>query len=152
MRVENIASNEADFDRFHKDSSEKLFSYSPDSAEIPGESAFLEFVKLSPVSGDQSFYFASPQVKTQIVLHYTAGYLKGDIAALTHHDYHVSVPYVIGRNGIIYNLFSPDYWAYHLGPGAVGGNETGSKRTIAIRNIEYRGTEINPPGLAKLLW
>jgi N-acetylmuramoyl-L-alanine amidase len=147
MRVENIPGHEADFDRFHKDSSEKLFNYVPDTVEIPGEAAALQVVKLEPVSGDQSFYFASSQPKTQIVLHYTAGYLKGDIAALTHHDYHVSVPYLIGRNGTIYNLFTPDYWAYHLGPGAVGGNEFGSRRTIAIEISNIGGLQPTSQGL-----
>jgi len=58
------------------------------------------------------------------------GYLKGDIATLT--KGHVSVPFVIGRNGKIYNLFASKYWSYHLGPGAVGGNTLMSKACIGI--------------------
>jgi N-acetylmuramoyl-L-alanine amidase len=58
------------------------------------------------------------------------GSLKGDIATLTTN--HVSVPFVIARNGIIYNLFASKYWSYHLGAGAVGGNTAMSKESIGI--------------------
>jgi N-acetyl-anhydromuramyl-L-alanine amidase AmpD len=147
MRIENISAHEADFDLHHKDSSEKAFSYSDESEVIPGESLQMDYVMLKPLSGDQSFYYASQHKKIQIVLHFTVGYLKGDIASLTHHDYHVSVPYVIGRNGIIYNLFSPENWAFHLGPGAVGGNETGSKRTIGIELSNIGGLNQTTQGM-----
>ncbi len=70
--------------------------------------------------------------RKSIVLHFLAGYLNG-ISWLTREDYHVSVPFVIGRNGNIYELFDPDEsWAYHLGNGTVGGNETMSRQTIGI--------------------
>jgi len=60
------------------------------------------------------------------------GYLKGDIAKLTTPAEHVSVPFVIGRNGTIYNLFYSGFWSYHLGPGAIGGNQSRSEATIGI--------------------
>jgi N-acetylmuramoyl-L-alanine amidase len=132
MRIEEIPACEADFDANHKDSNNKNFIYANESILIPGESAYMNYVNLKPSSGDNSYFFKSQQLKTQVVLHYTLGYLKGDIATMTQHDFHVSVPFVIGRNGRIYNLFFSGYWAYHLGPGAIGGNETQSKRTIAI--------------------
>jgi N-acetyl-anhydromuramyl-L-alanine amidase AmpD len=132
MRIEEIPAHEADFDANHKDSNEKIFQYSNESIQIPGETGVLEYVNLKPLSGDNSYYYKSQQEKYQIVLHYTIGYLKGDIATLTQPDYHVSVPFVIGRNGNIYNLFFSGYWAYHLGPGAIGGNKTQSKRTLGI--------------------
>jgi N-acetyl-anhydromuramyl-L-alanine amidase AmpD len=43
------------------------------------------------------------------------------------------VPYVVARDGNIYRLFDETKnWAYHLGPGAVGGNQHMSQRTVAI--------------------
>ena len=132
MRIEEIPAYEADFETNHMDSNGKNFEYTIESVPVPGESLKMDYVNLKPSSGDNSYYYKSQQVKTQIVLHYTLGYLKGDIATMTQHDYHVSVPFVIGRNGKIYNLFYSGYWAYHLGPNAIGGNETQSKRTIAI--------------------
>lgn len=60
------------------------------------------------------------------------GYLKGDIGKLTTSREHVSVPFVIGRNGTIYNLFYSGNWSYHLGPGAIGGNQERSRATIGI--------------------
>jgi N-acetylmuramoyl-L-alanine amidase len=132
MRIDNIPAHEADFDINHVDSNDKYFDYNVQSIPIPGETKNIDYVSLKPLSGDESYYFKTKPEKKQIVLHYTLGYLKGDIATLTQHDYHVSVPFVIGRNGKIYNLFFSAYWAYHLGPGASGGNETQSKATIAI--------------------
>ena len=65
-------------------------------------------------------------------MHFTMGYLKGDVAALTRSNYHVSVPFLIARSGVIYNLFPSVYWSYHLGEGAVGRNGTRSKASIGI--------------------
>ncbi len=79
-----------------------------------------------------NYYYATESKKKGIVLHFTAGYLEGDISTLTKKDYHVSVPYVVARNGRIYQLHAPKYWSYHLGKGAVGGNTVCSKRNIAI--------------------
>jgi N-acetyl-anhydromuramyl-L-alanine amidase AmpD len=59
--------------------------------------------------------------KIGICLHFTAGELQGGIECLTipresGNDLdEVSVPFVIGRNGYIYQLFHPDYYGYHLG-------------------------------------
>jgi len=132
MRVENIADHENEFDQNGTDSDGKVFRLTPLSILIPGDSSSMNYVLTKPVSGDESYYYSEIITKDQIVLHYTMGYLKGDIGQLTRNNNHVSVPFVIGRNGTIYNLFSSKYWSYHLGPGAAGGNKERSKRTIGI--------------------
>ena len=66
------------------------------------------------------------------MLHFTAGFLPGDIATLTMPHNHVSVSYVVARNGRVYELFPPEKWSFHLGKGTVGGNEPCSKQTIGI--------------------
>ena len=55
------------------------------------------------------------------------------------HCNHVSVAYVIGRRGDVFQLFDDAYWSYHLGPGATGGNTSMSKSSIGIEisNIGY---------------
>lgn len=132
MRPEKIISHEEQFDASGKDSSGKVFRLLKKSIAIPGETGTMDYVKAEPESGDKSFYYEESVKKDQIVLHYTAGYLKGDMAALSTPDNHVSVPFVIGRNGTIYNLFSSRYWSYHLGKGALGGNTVRSKASIGI--------------------
>ena len=89
--------------------------------------------------GVTDYYYEQKEKKQAIVVHFTAGYLKGDLASLCKQSNHVSVPYLIARNGNIYQLFDPDYWAYHLGKGAVGGNSNLSMRTVPIEisNIGY---------------
>lgn len=147
MRIEEIPAYEADFDTNHKDSNCKNFEYSAGSIPISGESANMEYINLKPGSGDNSYFYRYEHPKKQIVLHYTVGYLKGDIATMTQHDNHVSVPFVIGRNGKIYNLFFSGYWAYHLGPGAIGGNETGSRQTIGVEISNIGGLTLTERGM-----
>jgi len=86
---------------------------------------------LKPTVSKNYFY---PEVteKDIIVLHFTCGVLKGDIKTLTEDNNKVSVQYLVGRNGIVFQLYNPQYWAYHLGRTAVGGNTVNSKRSIAI--------------------
>ena len=129
MRVEKISDHEKDFDQNGIDGDGKAFRLTPSSIAIPNENSNMDYVLAKPKNGDESYYYADAQEKDQIVLHYTMGYLKGDFAQLTRSDNHVSVAFVIGRNGTIYNLFASRFWSYHLGRGAVGGNATRSKKT-----------------------
>ena len=94
-----------------------------------------EIVKLNP--GYSSYYYTAKYTKTKIVLHNTVGVLRSDIASLSKKDWHVSVPYIIARDGTIYELFDPTMWSYHLGRGAIGGNKTNSKSSIAIELSSY---------------
>lgn len=94
-----------------------------------------KLVKLDP--GYNSYYYSKSVLKTKIVLHNTVGVLRSDIAALTKKNWHVSVPYVIARDGTIYELFDPSYWSYHLGKGAIGGNKFNSRSSIAIELSSY---------------
>lgn len=78
------------------------------------------------------YYYAAEAAKQKIVLHYTIGFLGGDLSNLTRDDFHVSVPFVISRGGLIIQLFDPKYWSYHLSPGAVGGNKYNSRASVPI--------------------
>jgi N-acetylmuramoyl-L-alanine amidase len=147
MRIENIPAHEADFDMNNIDSNGKYFNYTLQSIQIPGETTQMEYINLKPRSGDNSYFFREKTEKKQIVLHYTLGYLKGDIATLTQHDYHISVPFIIGRNGKIYNLFFSSYWAYHLGPRAIGGNKAQSKKSIGIEISNIGGLKETSIGM-----
>lgn len=96
-------------------------------------------LKQKTVAGIQMFapvrpveVFSGKYEKTGIVLHYTAGFFSGDLQTLVLAKDKVTTPYLIGRSGIIVELFDPALWAYHLGRKAVGGNITQSRRTIAI--------------------
>jgi len=82
--------------------------------------------------GITDFFYPIECDKSAIALHFTVGYLTGDLATLIEQSSHLSVPFVIGRNGTVYQLFNSKYWAYHLGRGSLGGNTDGSRRTIAI--------------------
>ncbi|MBW3654881.1 MAG: N-acetylmuramoyl-L-alanine amidase [Gemmatimonadetes bacterium] len=139
MKASAIPTHEADFRTNGKDSDGKKFTLSPFQVTIPDTSETFEVVSCKPASGDESFFYKEASAKKRIVVHYTAGYLKGDIAALTKPNNHVSTPFVVARDGTIYNLFSSRYWSYHLGPGAQGGNSPMSRSGVGIEmsNVGY---------------
>jgi N-acetylmuramoyl-L-alanine amidase len=95
-----------------------------------GTNESLKVLDCTRANSDTSYYYKEETVKKKIILHFTLDYLKGDIATLTTN--HVSVPFVVGRSGLIYNLFASKYWSYHLGPGASGGNTAMSKDCICV--------------------
>lgn len=125
MKASAIQAHEADFDKNHIDSDGKLFLAQPDTS-FPFPLTFLTTQKSS------GYYKAEEKSKSMVCLHYTCGYLKGDISTLTHPDYLVSVPFIVGRNGMVYQLFSSKFWSYHLGANAMGGNILNSQRSVAI--------------------
>lgn len=132
MKATSIANHEKKFFETGRDTQGKEFILTKKSVPIKGTYDAMSYIHCKPKNNDASFYYEEKDTKTQIVLHYTAGYLKGDVASLSRPNYHVSTPFIIARNGNILNLWSSAYWSYHLGSGAVGGNTNSSKRTIAI--------------------
>jgi N-acetyl-anhydromuramyl-L-alanine amidase AmpD len=152
MNFQNIKAYEADFRANGVDSDGKKFVLNPLQVTIPGSGDKFEVVSAKLASGDASYYYQEAVPKRRIVVHFTAGYLKGDLAALTRKNNHVSVPFVVARDGTIYNLFSSKYWSYHLGKGAQGGNQEMSSSAVAIElsNVAYLrpkgGALIDPYG------
>lgn len=139
MRASNIPAYEAGFRTTPRDSDGKLFELSTFQITVPGTGESLQAVSCKPANGDESYFYKDVFPKKRIVVHYTAGYLKGDIAALTTRDKHVSVPFVVARDGTVYNLWPSRYWSYHLGKGAAGGNPEMSRSGVAIElsNLGY---------------
>lgn len=147
MLVEKIAAHEESFENTGRDSSGVVHDLKKSSIKIANTDEVMYYTRCRPKSGDKSYYYEEAAEKVQIVLHYTLGYLKGDIAALTRHDNHVSVPFVLGRNGVIYSIHPSKYWSYHLGRGAQGGNTYGSKRTIGIEISNIGGLNHTDKGM-----
>ncbi|HLM66104.1 MAG TPA: N-acetylmuramoyl-L-alanine amidase [Longimicrobium sp.] len=132
MRAKNLPAFEKHFRDNGVDTDGKKFILSPFQANIPGTQEPVDFVECTLKSGDKSYWYHDQTPKKRIVLHFTAGYLKGDIATLTQRNYHVSVPFVVARDGTIYNLWSSREWSYHLGKEAVGGNKAMSRSSVGI--------------------
>ncbi len=132
MKATSIRNHEKRFFDTGLDSFGKKFNLTNMTIPVKGTGEIMEYVKCRRENNDNSFCFEEQVNKTQIVIHFTAGYLKGDVATLTTPSSHVSVPFIIARNGTILNMWSSGFWSFHLGPGAVGGNTSGSKKTIAI--------------------
>jgi len=152
MNYKDIPAYEADFRARGKDSDGKQFALSPQKVVIPNTADSFEVVTANLANGDKSFYYQEEKAKQRIVVHFTAGYLKGDLAALTKKDNHVSTPFVVARDGTIYQLFASKYWSYHLGKGAQGGNQQMSSSAVAIElsNVAYlrekNGNLVDPYG------
>jgi len=124
MLASNIALHEDDFMENHIDSEGKKHIIVMDSSK--------NFPYAYIWSDSTGYYYKEETKKEIIVLHYTCGFLKGDIATLTEQDSHMSVHFVIARNGIAFQLFDTKFWSYHLGRNALGGNTFNSKRSISI--------------------
>ncbi len=88
-------------------------------------------------SPNSNFFFEEMIPKKRIVLHFTAGHLKGDLNQLTQQDYHVSVPFVIARNGTIFQLFSSKYWSHHLDMTSNNPDKIYDKEAVAIELSNY---------------
>jgi N-acetyl-anhydromuramyl-L-alanine amidase AmpD len=132
MRATSIPRHESSFRTSGIDCNGKKHALKPFTVKVPGSSETVKMVECTLETGDQSFFYKEVVPKQRVVLHYTAGYLKGDIGTLTTPGNHVSVPFVVARDGTIYNLWTSKYWSYHLGPGAQGGNTAMSKSSIGI--------------------
>jgi N-acetylmuramoyl-L-alanine amidase len=132
MLVTQIVAHEASFDAHGRDTSSTRHALRHQQVAIPGTGEHLAYVEVRPKTGDRSYYTSVRKNKDQIVLHFTEGFLRSDVAALTHPNANLSVPFLLGRNGTVYNLFPTSRWAYHLGPGAVGGNRVRSPATLGI--------------------
>jgi N-acetyl-anhydromuramyl-L-alanine amidase AmpD len=130
MKASGIPNHEASFQATGLDTFGKKFILKKETVLIKGSDETIDIMDCARDNGDKSFFYEFVATKRKIVLHFTMGYLKGDIGVLTRQ--HVSVPFVIGRNGVIYNLFASKFWSYHLGPGAAGGNTAMSKESIGI--------------------
>lgn len=132
MRVERLAENEARFRNGEGDSNGRKYNLIRKAIEIFGEDADMRYVEMRPENGEETYFYRVSHPKEQIVLHFTIGHLKGDVATLTKPNFHVSVPFLLARDGTTYNLFPSEYWSYHLGRAAVGGNTVRSRGSIGI--------------------
>ena len=133
---------EKDFKRTRK-ANGRSFTFKQSRLPMPdNNSQHLNVTSCKPANGYRGYYEAQKVKKERIVLHFTVGNLKSDIDILTrprpgYKQYRCSVPFVIARDGTIYQLFGSSYWAYHLGSGTIGGNEAASKKSIAIEMSNY---------------
>jgi N-acetylmuramoyl-L-alanine amidase len=132
MKATSIPAHEQSFINNGIDNQGKKFNLKINQVRIPGSTETVKIVSCVRENKDESFYVKEKFSKDRIVLHFTAGYLKGDIAKLTEPGNHVSVAYVIGRGGAIYQLWDDSYWSFHLGKNSSGGNTEMSKHSIGI--------------------
>lgn len=80
-------------------------------------------------------YYPVKTKKEYIFLHHTAGgSAASSVAHWASNPDHIATPYIIDRDGTIYECYSPDFWAYHLG---VKGNSAIEKASIGIEICSY---------------
>lgn len=131
MTPEKINVAETSFSANHTDSNGTRFSVGK-TRDIGGGH------KITPLTTSySSYYYTEKTKKTQVFLHFTVGSIKGDVATLGKKDNHVSVSYLVDRQGNIYNMFDDSMWSYHLGGSCVGGNKAMSRQSIGIEISNY---------------
>lgn len=90
-------------------------------------------IKKFPLAENQ--YYKQAFSKTSIFLHHTAGgSAASSIAYWASNPEHIATPYLIDRDGIIYECYDPNYWAYSLG---VKGNSQIERSAIPIEICSY---------------
>jgi len=132
MKASSITMHETSFRNIATDAAGKQFRLENrklNLKEINTEFNIIECIRTDDIN---SYYYPEIIPKKRIVLHYTEGHLKHDIAQLTHTRNHVSAPFIIARDGNVYKLWEDEYWSYHIGGGCVGGNDEISSTSIAI--------------------
>ena len=132
MKASSITMHETSFRNIATDAAGKQFRLDNLTINLPEENTEFNIIECSRTDDINSYYYPEIIPKTRIVLHYTEGHLKHDIALLTHTRNHVSAPYIIARDGNVYRLWNEEYWSYHIGGGCVGGNDEFSSTSIAI--------------------
>lgn len=140
MKASSLLQHESTFRQTGIDSSGTKFLLKDEIVNIGDKTGGkITLVDAPKEIADNSYFYEEEFPKERIVLHFTAGYLKGDVAQLTRQGVEVSVPFLISRSGHIYNFWKSKYWSYHLGPGTMGGNTEMSRSSIAIEisNIGY---------------
>ena len=135
MRYSSLGSLD---EKFRLTANNGEYSFRKISLAVPGEEISVDGHFCTP-AGRSKYYYAVEYPKHRIVIHFTAGNIRSDMSALTRNEYHVSVAYVIARDGSIYQLFPSKYWSGHLGKG-LGNMGTGNvedKVTIGIELSNY---------------
>lgn len=86
-----------------------------------------------PLADDQ--YVRQKTAKTHIILHHTAGSTAaGAMAGWKATPQRIATSFIIDRDGTIFQAFSPDYWASHLG---VKGHSWLEKCSIGIEIVAW---------------
>jgi N-acetyl-anhydromuramyl-L-alanine amidase AmpD len=93
--------------------------------------------RVTPASGHESYYYPEKFPKKQIMLHFTEGQIRGDLTTLTRLDKHISVPFVVARDGTVYTLFSSEFWSHHVGKTDLGDGGELSKAAVGIEVSNY---------------
>jgi N-acetyl-anhydromuramyl-L-alanine amidase AmpD len=101
----------------------------------------MEIRKL-PLKANQ--YHKGIYDKKVIILHHTAGgSALSSIAWWAKDPRPVATPYIIDRDGIIYECFDPKYWAYHIGAGVLSleqqsiGIELANYGSLTLKDGKY---------------
>jgi len=133
MNASSITTLESSFRTSGIDAIGKKFNLRVHSVNVDGFIEQLKLIDCVRSNDDNSFYIEETTPKNKIVLNVTSGYLKGDISNITQPGNQNSVPFLIARNGDVYNLWSCQYWSYHLAKNAMGGDSEMNSSSIGIQ-------------------
>jgi N-acetyl-anhydromuramyl-L-alanine amidase AmpD len=90
-------------------------------------------------------FFAEAHPKNMIMLHFTAGSrVDGAFQSWMTQNIQIGTPYILDKDGTVYEIFDPKYWAYHLGvTGPKAQNHKHDKRSVPIEVINMGPLKLN---------
>jgi N-acetyl-anhydromuramyl-L-alanine amidase AmpD len=95
-------------------------------------------------------FYPEATKKDLIVLHFTAGgTARGAFYTWLNNPEHVGTAYIVDTDGVIYELFDPSYWAYHLG---IKGMSIHDRRSIGIEIVNVGPLKPSPLDSNVLNW
>lgn len=97
----------------------------------------ISSIKIRRYTFPDTKYFSEEYSKTQIDLHHTVSgsNIKGVVNTFINGKYNVGVTIIVDKEGIPWQLFPSNKWAYHLG----AGDHDLDKHSIAIEIISWGG-------------
>ena len=90
-------------------------------------------MEIKKIPFSEKNYVKERSKKTQIVLHHTVSgdNVSGVVAWWNSQSDKIATHYIIDRQGVVYQLFEDDFWAYHLGLG----NDHFKKFGLTFQNL-----------------
>ena len=124
--------------RFHAERTVNGVSYTLEPATLTSSdgAASVDIVRCRRADGSESYFTPKAIPKARICLHFTVGNVRSDVFTLCGTS-KVSVPFLVARDGTVYEFFDSHYWAYHLGPSERYDNIAMSAVSIGIELSNY---------------
>jgi len=112
------------------------YKLTPTTLTSSDGSASVDVVRCRRADGGEAYFSPKRIPKARICLHFTVGNVRSDVYTLAGTS-KVSVPFLVARDGTVYEFFDSHFWAYHLGKNSRYDNLSMSAVSVGIEISNY---------------